>query len=473
MHSLELVPDRSPPPGARSSRWMWRVTIGLLLAIILLPAVGVGYYAFLIQRRIRIIERLEEGPYFVVHNRSDRNGQPWVLPRIWEISLTTPFADRTELMIEDVVQCPELVRLSWSGGSIGDDDVRMLRRLRNLKSLELEATDISDDALEVIGQLPALRKLDLSATRVTDRAVDALAAMPMLQRVRLQHSRISQAAADKLRQSRPELEVVHVPAQGAQQVEAVREIIKRGGLVSERKDNPAVAALMLEFRSQFADWNGMDWSLLKHIPSVEFVRLSGFERPDEIVASLADLSGVRTLVLVGCPVDLSLMKRIVASPKLEALVLDGCDLMPAQLELLAGLEQLQDLRLGDNVIDAAGMSAIVSLPKLTKVNFRDCKFTDGLFEAVALPQHWESLEIYLGNLTDRDVEQIVRCQGLNRLSLISHPEMTEISIDRALTLPRLEQANIRGDRIPYAAEDRLQAALQKRRAAQSGLPAGK
>src|SRR5688572_1483104 len=94
--------DRRPTSSARSSRWMWQITIGLLLAIVLLPAVGIGYYAFLIHRRIRIIERLEEGPYMVIS--PDRGGKPWIFPLVWEISLTTPFGDKSKLMVEEVVQ---------------------------------------------------------------------------------------------------------------------------------------------------------------------------------------------------------------------------------------------------------------------------------------------------------------------------------------------------------------------------------
>ena len=451
--------DSGPPPGAATSRWTWRITIGLLLAVVLLPAAGVGYYALLIHRRRQVVAQLEQGPYLV----SDIYFEPWHFPL--ELALTTPFSDKTELMVEEVAQIRELHRLTLGGGAIDDNDLQKLAALRSLKTLHLEATDISDKSLESIGQLPTLGELDLSATRVTDRAVETLAAMQSLKKVRLQSTLISQDA-DRLRQSRPDLEVVYVPAQGPEHFGTVREVIKRGGLVGERNDNGGTA-LMLDSNSQFADWAGFDWSRLKHIPNVQFVRLRGFERPGEILSSLADFSAARTLALVNCPVSTELMKRVAGCRNLEVLVYDHCDLERAVVELLAGLEQLQELTLAETDIEVSGMRAIVSLPKLKNVTFNDCKFADGLFRAVALPQHWESLEITSGNLTDQDVEQIIRCRGLTRLWLFDNPQMTEASIDLVLTLPNLMDASVLRGFPPSDAEDRLQATLKQRREAMS------
>ena len=73
-----------------------------------------------------------------------------------------------------------------------------------LEELDIAHTTITD--ISLLRQLPALASLDLRATHVTDLA--PLADMAALRRVVVQRLEVDRAAIDRLREARPDVEVI-------------------------------------------------------------------------------------------------------------------------------------------------------------------------------------------------------------------------------------------------------------------------
>jgi internalin A len=79
-----------------------------------------------------------------------------------------------------------------------------LASVATLEELDIAHTAVAD--ISVLRQLPALASLDLRATPVTDLAV--LADMAELRRVVLQRLDVDRAAIDRLRETRPDIELI-------------------------------------------------------------------------------------------------------------------------------------------------------------------------------------------------------------------------------------------------------------------------
>jgi hypothetical protein len=100
-----------------------------------------------------------------------------VLPlEFLDISMT----EVTDLGMRHVAAFPQLRELwvgNWSapgGGTVGDNGVMELRRLRRLERLLLNGRTITDKSLQTLQSLRTLRELNLGCTSVTDNAVEQL-----------------------------------------------------------------------------------------------------------------------------------------------------------------------------------------------------------------------------------------------------------------------------------------------------------
>lgn len=83
-------------------------------------------------------------------------------------------------------------------------DLSPLATVPTLEELDIAHTAVAD--ISVLRQLPALKSLDLRATHVTDLA--PLADIASLRRVVVQRLEVDHAAIDRLREVRPDVEVI-------------------------------------------------------------------------------------------------------------------------------------------------------------------------------------------------------------------------------------------------------------------------
>lgn len=86
-----------------------------------------------------------------------------------------------------------------------------LAQMRRLVRLDLRETRITDAGLLRLGQLPELRAVNLFATDVGDSGLATLAALPKLAELRVWQSRATEKGVAKLKEARPDLDVVLAP----------------------------------------------------------------------------------------------------------------------------------------------------------------------------------------------------------------------------------------------------------------------
>jgi hypothetical protein len=96
-----------------------------------------------------------------------------------------------------------VVAVDWNSCSVDDEDLRLLKCLPQLESLDLGNTRISDRGLEHLSGLRTLRSLNLAFTEVTDAGLPHLEPLTRLESLYVSFSKVTADGATALKQSLP------------------------------------------------------------------------------------------------------------------------------------------------------------------------------------------------------------------------------------------------------------------------------
>jgi hypothetical protein len=130
--------------------------------------------------------------------------------------------------------------------------------------------------------------------------------------------------------------------------------------------------------------------------------------------------------------------------QLEVLDIEHLDVPESDLNVLAGLTQLRQLRLGFPVTDA-GLARLAEVSSLRILNLPRGEFTGtGLAELVRLP-HLELLRFRSPRVTDSGLDEIARMPALKFLHLIDVP-VTDAGLRALHGLTKLESFYLDGGR---------------------------
>lgn len=103
--------------------------------------------------------------------------------------------------LQAVAQQKKLSYLDLSNSSIGDDDLKSLIPLTELRMLDLSGTQVTDAGMRYIAELASLEYLHLDRTAVTDDAVESLRHLPRLQTLTVAGSGMTEQGLQTLESS--------------------------------------------------------------------------------------------------------------------------------------------------------------------------------------------------------------------------------------------------------------------------------
>lgn len=82
---------------------------------------------------------------------------------------------------------------------VSDDDVKLLKNVKNVSYVVLAGTDVSDEIIDTLAGMPKLTYLDLSYTKITGKGFKSLAKLKKLGRVNLSGCKIGKENLGELR----------------------------------------------------------------------------------------------------------------------------------------------------------------------------------------------------------------------------------------------------------------------------------
>lgn len=117
-----------------------------------------------------------------------------------------PLGDQDIALLAPVGE--HVVELNVGGVDVGDSVVAQVARLSGLRRLNLSRSPISDAAIGQLSGLSRLEVLNVYGCPIGAASIEAIAGMPTLRRVYVWQTGMDDAAVARLRELRPEMEVI-------------------------------------------------------------------------------------------------------------------------------------------------------------------------------------------------------------------------------------------------------------------------
>ncbi len=377
-----------------------------------------------------------------------------------------------------ISQMPEVRAVLLPGCEVTDDQLKMLQRLE-LHSLDLSNTigpvnglaaigvqeNLKDVAMQgcewvtdnVVGSLikfPGLQTLDAANTNITDSSISFLESFNSLNFVSLSGCRqlsnetlehlqrinslrnvfvrdvpLSLSQVADFQRTRPEviLNYDQIMAPDLRPlIENVDNPASSGGgasthpFVSGYVGNPRIDATGIIYALDAVLKPSTDPSVLKYLPQLELLTLSGSGVDDAAISHIKEMSNLKYLHLSGSKLSDTALDSLPAFNDLRSVGLTNSTISPAMLQWLSNLPKLTDLDLSHSVFADADFADSAHFPKLSSLRLSESTNATRILNNLRAPLLGR-LALASCNLDDADLASIKPLPGLGLLDLSNNP----------------------------------------------------
>jgi Leucine-rich repeat (LRR) protein len=355
----------------------------------------------------------------------------------------------TSAGIGALMRLPVLERLYLAKTPIGGEGARRAATLAQLTHLSLQGVQLADDDLALLKRLERLEWLDVSATPLSDAALVHLGQLGKLRQLNIAATSLSDAGLEELKMALPTCSISGDPPDS--QRLAARWIIQHKGTITLESgqltslaDLPRDACRIVAV--DLAEVEKLDPALLvRHLGAcsdVVSINLSETKLREADLQFLAALASLRELRLVNLPVSDATLKRLAGHGKLEVLDLSGTRVTGAGLADLATSAELKQLLLANTQIDQKHLQALAAFPKLEVLSLAAAKSVGdpGLAHIEKLTA-LKSLDLRGSKVGDAGMVRLARLTELEQLDL-EGTAVTSAGIGKLAGLVRLRRINL-------------------------------
>jgi hypothetical protein len=274
---------------------------------------------------------------------------------------------------------------------ITDDDLKDLRRFRNLAVLSLNGTKITGAGLADLAGLEHLQVLGLAETGVNDTTLEPLAAFKELWLVDLSCTRVTEKGHKHL---------ARIPHLRSLRLNEIRN--------------------SLDFK---------DLAQAKHLQrlDLEYTRIG-----DSHLRDLVPLQHLKSLTLDGRHLSDDGVEALSGHVEMQVLVLDSARLTNHGVEHLSGLINLDRLSLEDTKLTGnGGFNHLARLGKLTALNLARTEVDDTLIkELVQYHKGIRSLSLRYTSVTDAGLDELTQLANLRDLDVTGARGVTNAGVQK-------------------------------------------
>lgn len=324
--------------------------------------------------------------------------------------------------------------LDLSDTVVTERDLRRLKRVPGLKSLSLCGVSVGesvlgDDMLRHIGQLGELRVLSLIATQTTDQGLRHLQNLSNLEELYLFATDVTDTGLEQLRNFK-RLRVLTVPCEigdaGMEQIAPLKEL--RSLATGYNVTNAGLVHL-----------RGMS-----HLRSLRLSAANGVT--DRGLRHLAQLNALEELDLSYTNVLGTGLRHLKLSRGLWALNLCKTRVSDATVKQLMAFRHLQRLDLSYTRITNVAMDSITRLRHLRQLTLEGTEVTDVGLRKLGQLRDLERLDLSNTRITDAGVDCIARLKNLRAIYL-NNCEITDMSLAKLKGLKSLDTLMALGTKI--------------------------
>lgn len=278
------------------------------------------------------------------------------------------------------------------GAGMGDAQLEQLAKQKDLKKLDLSATEVGDLGLRHLTKLTALEELNLAQTTVSDAGLAHLAALPVLRKLTLDGTMVRGSGLGAFTRL-TDLSLANAPVgnDGLTEIAKLSNLNRLNLSYTEITDAalPALAGLkaLTDLDLTGADISDKGIQALAAMPGLRRLGLAYGRFTDKGTAALASLTSLTHLDLTRTRAGDATAGALAALTKLESLKMDYTALTEKGLGSLRSLTSLRELTLDSATLTDAAADVLTGFPHLKLLNVYHTLLTDAGFAKIkaALP----------------------------------------------------------------------------------------
>jgi Leucine-rich repeat (LRR) protein len=231
-----------------------------------------------------------------------------------------------------------------------------------ITAIDLRSSWVTDSDLVQLAQLPHLARLDLSLTRITDRGLQQLKSAPALVELNLYYAE----------------QVTDEGMAAVKNWKRLKRVNVRGSKITDTTLEHLSGIQTLEsLDAGFAQVTDVGLDNLISLPNLKELTIGGNKLTDMGLESLRQIPGLTYL-------DLSGVQRTDSG-------LWSVSLTEIGVEVIAGLRELRELRLGGMAVSARSFEKLKELTKLERLSLQGCRRVND--EAMAVLATYPALKV--------------------------------------------------------------------------------
>jgi Leucine-rich repeat (LRR) protein len=358
----------------------------------------------------------------------------------------------TDEGIRHLGQLRKLQTLSIDNARVTDTGLTHLANLRALKQLSVSDTQVTSAGVARLkehlsnlqvynaGELPSVEdekqliahvietggrfradatgritRVEFTGSSATDADLLPVAGFTNLKEVQVGASRITPVGVIKLRQRRPDVQVVPaLDTTRPEEIDAVTALCEQGAKV---RINPSGFVEFIELYHELTEQQITDDALT---PVLKLKKLTNFTSTsplitDEGVRSLSNLETLESIALWEANITDEGVTALARLSKLKSIVLRGKGITDKSLAKFAGLAGLQKLSLRNTGVTGSGLQSLAGISVLIDLDLHGCPLNDDGLMPLATLKHLQKLNLGCTDITDAGLAHVAKLPMLERL----------------------------------------------------------
>jgi Leucine-rich repeat (LRR) protein len=375
-----------------------------------------------------------------------------------------------KLETDDKSADKRVVAVSFLASKVTDDDLKILRGLTGLKSLDLGFTRISDKGMKYLGDLASLETLslagaqyvgddglaaikgltnlkviDFAGTRVTDKGMASLVGMRDLKSLRVSGN-ISDRGLKSLQGLKNlkelHLEYSQVSGSGLQYIGNPQNVVSVSlcACIKVTDDDLKILARLTNLRSLdvgFTQISDKGMMHLTDLASLETLKLTADENVgNDGLAATEWLTKLKVIDFAGTRVTDEGMASLAEMRDLESIEVSS-NISDKGLQAIKGLQRLSELRLNYSQVDGSGLKFVAAPGRIRVLGLRQAPLTNENASNIEAFENLTDLMLGATRIGDQGLKHLRGLRKLQHLELYGS-SITDSSLEVLAGLKELQ-----------------------------------
>lgn len=304
--------------------------------------------------------------------------------------------------IDDIAQCSGLESVDLELVPLKDVKLNSLVANKAMRGLKLGKSGLASSRLSELKGMDQLEELSLLRINLDGREIEWLTkTFPKLRRLTCEHSSIRRLRLEHI----PNLESLF---QRSQEIIGTKQALYESPRLGEFRLPLWIDALQIVDAPKLSDCFEVVVPMLHlHIESAPLISGLSFHEPLPAKAVVKGVQNLRHFAAGGPTCTDAIVNEVLNCPKLQRLTLAYTNLLPATLQRIAELRELDYLVLTGTKVDDSFVASLAGLENLQTLKLEETSISASSVSSICKLKNLEVLDLGNLHLSSQDVSQLV------------------------------------------------------------------